>query len=294
MLLSKLKITALLVVVIGVAGTGWGQYRTLVSDPPTVQGEQPQVVQADSKHPKTVPLAQDKGKNEDGKKTPEGKKAGPAEKEMLSQYKEAFLKAFQLSSEIAKAGGRIGPDDKKSADLANFLWEMMEKSYRPPDGKKAAPTNKEALDLYKEAFLMASRISSEIAGAMAKGQAKMKPEAEAALDARGAAFVQAYERAKALKKSLEEQKVSGGKRYDKAVEALDVFLKAEQDFEQAVKFRAKAQAVENARREIENAVSRVKKTAHDQRTTIEALDEIERAVKDMRKKLQEEKERTKP
>jgi hypothetical protein len=283
-----------MVVVIGVAGTGWGQYRTLVSDPPAVQGEKQQVVQADRKQPKTVSLAQDKSKNEDGKKAPDGKKAGPAEKEMLNQYKEAFLKAFQLSSEIAKAGRRIGPDDKKSADLANFLWERMEKSFRPPDGKKAAPADKDALDLHKEAFLLAFRISSGIAGAMAKGRAKLGPEAEAGLDARGPDFVQAYERAKTLKKSLEEQKASGGKGYDKAIEALDVFLKAEQDFEQAVKLRAKSQAVEHVRKEIESAVSRVEKTAHDQRSALEALDEIERAVKDMRKKLQAEKERTKP
>jgi hypothetical protein len=283
-----------LVVVIGVAGTGWGSYQRLVSDQPAVQREQQQVVQTDGKRPKTAPLAQNKAKEEDGKKTPDGKKAGPADKETLNQYKEAFLKGFQLSSEIAKTMGNLTPDEKETADRANSLWELIEKSYRPPDGKKAAPTDKEALDLHKEAFLRAFRISSEIARATAKGRAKMRPQDEAALDARGAAFVQAYERAKSLKKSLQERKASGGKGYDQAIEALDVFLKAEKDFEQAVKLRAKAQAVEHARKEIENAVNSVERTAHDRRTAFEALDEIERAVKGMRKKLQEEKERRKP
>jgi RNA polymerase sigma factor (sigma-70 family) len=262
MLLSKLKITALLLLVIGVVGTGWGQYRTLVSDPPAVQGEQQNIVQADPKQPKTVPLAQDRGKNEDGKKTPDEKT--PSDQDQAKQVLDMILKGFQAYQ------------DSKRGD------------------KKAERPGKNASDLYSESFLLAFRISSEIARAMAKGRTKMRPEDEAALDARGPAFVQAYERAKSLKKSLEEQKASGGKGYDKAIEALDVFLKAEQNFEQAVKLRAKAQAVEHAKKEIENAMNRVEKTAHDQRTALEALDEIERAVKDMRQKLQEGKERTKP
>jgi RNA polymerase sigma factor (sigma-70 family) len=343
MLLSKLKITALLVVVIGVAGAGWGHYRTWASDQPAVQGVHQQVARADPKHHQAVPLAPDKGKNEDGQNTPDekrppdqdqtkqaldmvlkgyqaywdskgkkpadqdlakllwdvmeksyrppdGKKAGPADQEALNQYKEAFLKAFQIASEIAKAKGKIAPDDRKTTDLANFLWDMMEKSYRPPDGKKAGPADKEMLNQYKEAFLKAFQIAREMAKAKANGQAKIRPEDEAVFDAYGPAFVQAYEQAKTLKKALEELRTSDAKGSDKAIEALDVFLKAGRAFEQAVKWRAKTQAVEHARREIENALSRVEKTAHDRQTSLEALEEIERAVKELRKKVQERKD----
>jgi RNA polymerase sigma factor (sigma-70 family) len=220
-------------------------------------------------------LKRDKAEQKE-KKAPEGKNPP----DQAEQALDMVLKGYQAYWD---SKGKKPADQ----DLAKFLWGMMEKSYRPPDGKKAGPADKEALDHYKEAFLLAYRIAYEIAWAMAKGQAKMRLEDEAALDACGPAFVQAYERAKSLKKSLQEQKASGGKGYDKSIEALDAFLKAGRDFEQAVKLRAKAQAVQHVRKEIENAVSRVEKTAHDQRTALEALEEIERTVKDMRTKLQQ-------
>jgi RNA polymerase sigma factor (sigma-70 family) len=288
MLLSKRTITAFLLVAIGVVGTGLG-YRTLASYQPAVQGEQQQVAQAERKQPKIVPLAQHKGKNEGGKKTP-GKKR-PPNQDQKKQALDMVVKGYQAywDSKGKKPAGQ---------DLAKFLWEMMEKSYRPPNGKKAGPADKEALDPYKEAFLkafqlsseIAFQLSSEIAKAKGKGRAKIGPEEEAALDAYGPAFVQAYERAKTLKKTLEGLKASKGKGTDTAIEALDAFLKAGKEFKQAVKLRAKTQAVEHAKKEIESALGRMEKLGHDRGTELEALEEIEKAVKDMKMKARRRKE----
>jgi len=97
------------------------------------------------------------------------------------------------------------------------------------------------------------------------------------------------ERANTLKKALESRKAFDNKERDKAIEALDGFLKAGKEFEQAVKRRAKTQAVEPAVKEIESALSNVEKTSHDQQAALDALDEIERAVKAMKKKIQDRK-----
>lgn len=223
-------------------------------------------------------------------------KAEQNEKKALNQYQETFLKVLRLSNEIAKAKEKKAPDERNPPDQVKQILDMVLKgmqAYQDSKGgdKKPERPDQDALDLYGEAFLKAFQISSEIAKAKAKGQAKIRPEDEAVFDAYGPAFVQAYERAKTLKKTLEEQKASDGKGDDKAIEALDVFIKAGKEFEQAVKLRAKTQAVEHAKKEIESALSRVEKTAHDRQMWLEALDEIERAVKDMRKNIQEGKER---
>jgi RNA polymerase sigma factor (sigma-70 family) len=190
------------------------------------------------------------------------------------------------------------PDEKKPPDQVKQILDMVLKGFQAyqdskggDKGKKAERPDKAALDLYGEAFLKAFQLSREIAKAKSKSQAKIKPEDEPTLDAFGPAFVQAYERAKIVKKALEERKAFDGKGSDKAIEALDVFLKAGKEFEQAVKLRAKAQAVEHVMKEIERALSKVEKTAHDQRTELEALEEIEKAVKDMKKKIQGKKDR---
>jgi len=151
----------------------------------------------------------------------------------------------------------------------------MERSYRPPDGKQAGPADKEALGQHKEAFVKPFQLASKIAGAKVQVRAKIPPEDEAAFDACGPAFVEAYERAKTLKKALEEQGASGGKESERAIAALDAFLTAGEEVEQAVKLRAKTRAVEQAKREIEDALSKVKRTAHDRRTELEALEEID-------------------
>ena len=86
---------------------------------------------------------------------------------------------------------------KKSADqdLAKLLWDTMEKSYRPRDGKKAGPAEREAMDLYKEAFLkafqVAFQVSSQLAKATKKDPSTIRPGREANIDAYGPAFVQA-------------------------------------------------------------------------------------------------------
>jgi hypothetical protein len=102
---------------------------------------------------------------------------------------------------------------------------------------------------------------------------------------------QAYELARALKKALEGQKASDGRRGEKVLESLDLFLKEGKGFDQAVKRRVKDLAVEHATREIANALSRVEKAAHDRQSTLEVLDEIERAVRDLRKRIQQRQAR---
>jgi RNA polymerase sigma factor (sigma-70 family) len=256
----------------------------------------------DSKENGKAPPEQDLAKllwdmMEKSYRPPGGKKVGPAEKEaLLDASRQAFLIAWQVASELAKgktAPGAKRPTEEESPaeeDLAKLLWEMMEKAYRPPDGKQAGPADKEALDLYGQAFLKGFQFSSEIARAMGKGQAKVRPEPPEAFDALAPAFVQAYERARALRKTLQEQKAAGAKGEEKALEALDVFLKAGEQFEQAIKQGAKKRAVQQARREIENALNKVEKATHDRRTELEALDEIEKAVKAMKKKIQDKQD----
>jgi RNA polymerase sigma-70 factor (ECF subfamily) len=261
----------------GGAGTGW----TLT----TFRRERPSPAQA-------AP-----GRADDaGKKQGADKKAGPADKQAPDRNREALLRAsqiayevaYQIASEIAKAKGKVAPDDKKPVhqDPAALLWDMLVKSYRPPDGKKTGPPDKEALDQYREAFLQAFRVSSELAKAQAKGTAKTGPGDDAA-SAYGPAFVRAYERASTLKKALEGRRASGGKGADETIEALDGFLQAGKEVERAIKRRAKARAVEQATKETESALGRVEQAAHDRRTELETLDEIERAVQDLKKKVRD-------
>ncbi len=320
MFVNKLKITLVLLAVIGVVGTGLGGvcYRVAAKDQPAVPSGQHQVAQ--------VQPAQDKAKEKE-KKAPEeprppdqdqakqvldmvlkgfqayqdskGKQGGPPNKEAMDLYSEAFLKAFQISSEMAKAKGKKALDDRASPDQeqAKQVLELMRKgleAYTASKSKQGERADKNALDQYAEAFLKAFQLSSEIAKAKAKGPAQKTAEDQQALDAFGAAFVQAYDRAKTLKKALEEQQAADGKGSARALEALDVFLKAGKEFEQAVKQRAKTKAVQQARREIENALSQVKKATHDRRTEQEALEEIEKAVQELKKKLQENTPTTRP
>jgi RNA polymerase sigma factor (sigma-70 family) len=321
MLLSKLKITLVLFAVIGVVGAGLGgvSFRARAGDQPAVPSGPQQVAQADGKQSKAQQSKDGNAKKEDGKKTPDekkppdqdqtkqaldmvlkgfqayqaskGKENERPDKQASDRNAEAFLKAFQVSSEIAKAMGKKTPAEKASPDREQVkqVLEMVLsglQAYQASKGKEGEQRSKD-VDLYAEAFLKAFQISSEIAKAKGKAQAKLTPEDQAILDSCGPAFVQAYERAKTLKKALEEQKAAGGKGSEQAMEALDVFLKAGREFEQAVKLRAKTRAVEHARKEIENALSRVEKTAHDQRMALEALEEIERTVQDMKKKVKE-------
>ena len=255
MLLSKLKNLVLLLVVIGVVGTGWGNYQTWANEQPAVQSG-PRFAPADMKQPKTGQPERDQAKNADGNKPADDKK--PANQDPATPALDMLLKGLQ-ASQASKAR----------------------------DGERP---NQETLDRSGEAFLKAFQISSEIAKAMANRTAKVSLEDQAVLDSCGPAFLQAYERAKILKKTLEEQQTSDGKRGEKALEALDVFLKVGTEFEQAVKQRAKTQAVQRARGEIENAVSKVAKSTHDRRTQLETLEEIERVVQQMKKKLQESRD----
>jgi RNA polymerase sigma factor (sigma-70 family) len=320
MFLSKLKITVLVLVLIGVVGTGWASSRPLTSDRSAVQ-KQP-VAQADATTPTALQPKEDKARTEASGKAPTGQK--PADQDQARQildmvlkglhasqeprgkegkrpdretfdlYAEAFLKAFQVSSAVAKAMGRRAPAEEAAPDREQLkqVLEMLLKelqAHQASWGTEGEQRSKD-VDLYAEAFLKAFEISSTIAKAKGKAQAKLTREDQVILDSCGPAFVQAYERARTLKKVLEEQKRSRGKESDQTVAALDAFLKAGKDFEQAVKLRARYQAVEHARKEIESALSDVERTAHDRGTELEALEEIEKVVKGLKTKVQQRKE----
>jgi RNA polymerase sigma factor (sigma-70 family) len=257
MFLSKLRIGVLLFVALGLAATGWGTYQAwAVEQPAAPEGPQQVIQQGNTK---------------------------AAEKPAPNQAKEIM--------ELIRQGRQAYEDakGKKPAEqeLAKFLLDMMEKSYRPQDGKQPTPAEKELLKQSKDAFLLAFQLAAEIARAQGKGQAKVAPE-EGALPANVSAFVQAYERARALKKALQEQKSSDAQA---VMQALDAFLKAGAPSDLALKRQAKTQAVEQAVKEIENAINRVERTVHDRRTVLEALTEIERAVRAMKQNVQEKKDR---
>jgi hypothetical protein len=184
---------------------------------------------------------------------------------------EALLKASQLAYQIAKA--------------------VAEAYYDSNSGTRGKPSaDKASRDLYAETFLKAFELSSEIAKAVRKGKMKLASD-EAVFDAYGPAFVKAYERAQALKKVLADQKSIDATGTDKTIEALDVFLKAGKELEQVIKQRAKTQAVQRVKKEIDSALRRLEKTAQDQRTFVEALNEIERVVREMRRAMEQRKER---
>jgi RNA polymerase sigma factor (sigma-70 family) len=263
MFLNKLKITLVLFAVIGVVGLGLGgvSFRAAANDQPTVASAPQQVARAQGKRSQTVAAQPAKADAQKPTKRDTGKKK-PADQDQVRQILEMVLKGMQ-----AYRDSKGGDKDKKT---------------QPPD--------KAASNLYAEAFLKAFSIASEIAKAKRKARARTGPEDDAVFDAYGPAFVQAYERAKTLKKVLEERKASGGEQGTKALEALNLFLKAGKNFEQAVKRRAKAQAVEHAKREIEGALKKVKKTTQDQRAELETLEEIERVVTDMKEKVRRRKD----
>jgi uncharacterized protein (TIGR03067 family) len=201
-----------------------------------------------------------------------------------------ILKRDKAEQNEKKApAGKDPPNQaKQTLDMVLKGFQAYQDSKRSQTAKGGESADKAARDLYAEAFRIAFRISSEFAKAMGQGQTKAKRE-EAVLDAYAPAFVQAYERAKTLKKALEEQEASGSKGNEKAIEALDTFLKVGKDVEHVVKLRARNQAVEHARQEIESALRKVQKTTQDWQTALQALDDIERAVKEMRKKTQQGK-----
>jgi RNA polymerase sigma factor (sigma-70 family) len=408
MLLSKLKITVFLLLLVGVAGTGWGNYRTLASDQPALQGEL-QVAQADVNHGEKLANENLILSLDDLQGRWTGQKNGikvdltfNTGQGLWQKYTQAYMQAhwqveFQVArkpdklsrqatmsytkgadlscvltdrtktslklylprylgdkrelnrnpsfnrirpiAEVQKPGGgtlrlRIVPTGYEDAALKEYDYPAVEGLFlhrvteppiegkKSPDVKKPADQDqpkraldmifkgfqayqeskggdkrperpsKDSSDLYAEAFLKAYRIAFEVAYEMAKAKepAKVRPEDQLVSDAYGPAFVEAYERAKILRKTLEEQKASGGNADERVTEALDRFLKAGQEIEQAIKLRAKTQAVEHAKKEIENGLSRIEKTAHDRQTSLEALDQIERAIQDMRKKVQERKD----
>jgi RNA polymerase sigma factor (sigma-70 family) len=296
MFLNKVKIAVLVLGLVGVVGAGLGSvaFRAAANDKPAVQNGPRQVAPANGKPSRPVQPAPDNVR----KARPRRLDKGKGEKDTPDLNAEAFLKAFQLSSEIAQALGKKTPGAKKQRepDQAKQVLDMVLKGFRAyqeskgtTKDKNSQPRGQERLDLYGEAFLKAFQVSSEMARAMVKGGAKKRQVNQETLDAFGATFVEAYQRAKALKKALEKRKASDGKRGAKTLEALDLCLKSGKQFEQAVKQRAKNQAVELAQRAIEGALAQVERTAHDKQNELETLEEIERLIKDIKKRFRDTK-----
>jgi RNA polymerase sigma factor (sigma-70 family) len=296
MFLTKVKITLLLGVIGIVAGTGLGGVSFGVAPnghPGMLRGRQ-QIAQANAKQSRTVPAAQDKVRPD----RPKGKNEQRVKRDAPDLRWEAFLMAFQISSEVAKAMSKKTPDPQKDRkrDRVQQILDMVLKGFQAYQdskpshrGKKNERAEKGAPDLYAQAFLKAFQVSSRMAKAMGKGRAKVTGEDQQAVDAFGPAFVQAYARAEALKKALGKRKGPDDKAADNAMEALDSFLQAGRPFEQAVKQRAKTRAVEQVRREIEDALAAVRRTAADRRVELEALEEIEELVRQIKKHLRERK-----
>lgn len=322
MLLSKLKIGVVLLAAIGIAGTGWGNYRTLANDQPADQ-EVSQVASTAAQPPAGTQIELDRFLQDEGKKTSDAKKpqepdknkqlldlllerlqAFPDSKARADQrpdknaadpYKEAFLMAFQISNDIARAmstkapGATGSPDQDQVKQVLELLTKGLEAN-QAPKRKDRVRADKESMDLNVDAFLKAFQVSSELAKANAKPQPRLRPEDQQILSSCGPAFLRAYERAHSLKKALEGQKAVEGRQGEKTLEALDMFLKAGKDFEQAVRQNARTQAVHQARQDIQNVLSKVEQSTNDRRTQLETLEEIERLVEQMKKKLQQSKE----
>jgi RNA polymerase sigma factor (sigma-70 family) len=329
MFVNKVKIAVVVFAVLGIVGAGMGgmPFRVAADDQPVVRGGGQSVAPAGgSQGDKRADDRKAPGKNsaqealdlvlkgyqaywdsqgqkpaeqdlarllwevmEKSYRPPDGKQATLADKEALAQYKEAFLLAFQISSEIARRRGKVAAEGQKPVeqDLARLLWEVMEKSYRPPGGRQATPADKEALAQYKEAFLLAFRLSAEMAKARGKDRVKAGASDAGVFGAVGSAFVRAYAQAGSLKKTLAGQKAADGKAAATAVAALDDFLKAGKEFEQVVRGQAKDQAVAQVKKEIEGALRRLGETEPDRRAQFEALEEIERLIRDLKEKVRQ-------
>jgi hypothetical protein len=248
MITRKLKFSFLCLLVLGAAGAcvGGVTYRILASDLPSAQAVRRQATREDA----------------DGQGKKESAPNKRAENNQADQILDMVLKGMKAYQE--SRGGDPGRGGER------------------PRGKAQDPN--------VEAFLKAFEIASAIARAKKPARANVR-EVPESLDSAGVAFRQAYEVARALKKTLEGQKASDARRGEKLLEALDLFLKEGKGFDQAVGRRAKDLAVEHATREIANALSRVEKAGHDRQTTLEVLDEIERAVRDMRKRIQQRQDR---
>jgi RNA polymerase sigma factor (sigma-70 family) len=215
MLLSKLKTTFWLLAAIGVVATGAGglSYQAIADSRPAAHSSQRQVAQ--------VAVNQAVARQEQ------------ADADNPTQKKS---------------------DDRtpKEASQANQILDMFLKGLQAYDGSKTRPAKdgeqprRDPQNLYREAFLRAFQISSELA--KAKG-----------------------------KKATQESRSSDR---DEQAQVLEL----------TIKLYVKTQAVEHAKKEIESALSRVQTTTRDQRTELETLDEIERAVKDLKKRIQERKD----
>ncbi len=165
MLLNKVKIALMVLGMIGVAGAGLGgmSFRTAANHNPATQNGQQPVLQADVQQSKTAPPAQDKVATD----RPKGKNGRRGKKDPSDLYGEAFLKAFQISSEMAKAMGKKTPsaENHRQPDQVKQILDMVLKGFQAYQdskgtnkGKKGERPGKDPLDLYGEAFLKAFQI----------------------------------------------------------------------------------------------------------------------------------------
>jgi RNA polymerase sigma factor (sigma-70 family) len=274
MFLNRLKIAVVFLAVLAAAGIGVGglSYGTPKGDRPALTVAPRQVAQAAGNGFQAA-----RGRAE----VPQDRRP---EKTAPDPNVEAFLKAFQIASELARAkakgqGGEKATDQDQAKQILDMVLKGFQ-AYQESKGRQGERPGKPGPELYEEAFLKGFQIASEMTRAKAKGQGK-RPTGPDAFDISWAAFLKAYETAGALQKALD------GKRREQISEALDQFLRAGKEFEQAGKRRVQTQAVQRVRREIADALSRVAETTHDRRAALETLAEIERVVREMQQQIRE-------
>jgi hypothetical protein len=158
-------------------------------------------------------------------------------------------------------------------------------SYPSAQSTKSGHSDDRALDLYAEAFLKGFRVSSELAAKM-KSQEKSTHREGKPVDTYGRAFVGAFEEARMLKKALETQGTSRSNEVEKLLQALERFIKAGAGVDRTETEKARLLAIAQATSAIERALATVRETTPDNGAQLETLAEIEKAVKDMRSKVQ--------
>jgi RNA polymerase sigma factor (sigma-70 family) len=126
MFLRKLKITALVFVVLGLSGTGWGFFPTRASERSAVSSEG-QIAQPHGKMSRTAPPKEEQARIQDNQEA-------PAEKQPL--------------------------DQDETGQILNMLRKGFQ-AYQASKGKQGERPDKGALDLYGEAFHKAFPISNQ-------------------------------------------------------------------------------------------------------------------------------------
>lgn len=282
MLLAKLKVIAPLVLLV-IVGTGLGgmSYRTWANDRPSESIGRHQLALLDA--PASAQPMQDK-------ETKDQPKTGRRDYQHTPDH-DAYLKAFQIGSEIARTIAKKSPKQAKATDpdQAKQVRELALKAlemYREAKEKDGKQSDK---DPEADAFLKAFQVSSEIARIMAQETPSTGLGEVNTVENYSKAFFKAFARAKELKAAMDRQRGTDGRDGKKAVEALDAFLEAGKEFEQVIKQQTRSEAVRQLRREIESTLKNVEKVTNDKQTGLQTLEEIEAIVRELKTNLKKAK-----